>query len=1578
MYSDDDQLDRANEAAKAELGGSKIDAAACTQIKTVTPVIELSAPWLVRGADGNPREAVVVTMRVDVDHPEIEYEAQLAISRSAAGIQLLVGEVEAFSAGELAHYSDKHKITVSEVVVVATAKGTLDGSYQLALEVEPTTATNIRVAGPAHETIEVVTINRVTPVLQPDAPTLWYDPSGTKTHHVILNVGLEQSNRTGGWGGTATVARSAPLATFHQRSDGSDSGFLGADQSRALDARELADQGRVFCLQARQPGEMTVSLTLTEPDPADPRVEVAGPATTTISVREVNRVTPTLTVERSLLLLEADGTQAQPSVMSLGLSQTKPDIGIEGCCCRLRRGDRCVEIYVDGAPQFGDSHELVIEAAALDGEAIMAVSMQGQSDGMVDFRFAVDDLGRDDIVVVGPAAVTVEVATINEVTPSLELAEPTLWHDSTGRLLQPVGVTLGISQSNEAIPYEGGATMIRDCPLASLHSQSDGRTEDGWSGGDEVPLVTAELLQGREAYLLATGTGSLTVSLALSASDNPRIRVRGPAVLQIAVLPLNRVTPCITVDENLLLLEPGGEPTNAAALCLQVRQTAPGDPLPGKCYLSRSGKNIAIYQGEHSLFGDADQLVAEVPAASLSPGSHVDLQLRGNADGQAELGFTIDDPNLPGTVIDGESSVTVEVATINVVTPVLVPDSPTLWHDPDGQQRQFIGAMLRVTQSNPAFPYTGTTTLTRSGPLASLHTRAEDPGEDAFGAGEALESAADALLAEASNVLLTAVGVGELALTLGLSASDDPRIRVADPVTTVVSVRELNRVTANIEVEYTVLPRARAIGGRRTDLVRAEVWITQTQPGVGYTGGLHIERSNDKLRAYVTADGTGAEQFGARNTFDIANDAVGGGQRLVMYLEGADSGTVSLTVKPQALGLPNVREADAVTIPMAVVDLVLELHRDVEPPDRGAMPSPDKVTVGGLVAVQNPEGQRGRRRLRIPKPSADLWAVGPDYEVLVSVGAAHGAIALFDQAAGGVARGLPVRLGVADFAAGPLDLWIEGQAPSGGWRDIELDIGLDRPPGGLAKAVKHGGDRACITVFEVSELTPTAAQRQYINLDVDHDHHPAHGRAYRAQATLTPALEGVAVMFKLLPDPNNRAGLPDGLRHQDPHAPVRAATDATGVARGELLLSRYGGDVFEIGAYLEQDAAAGALHPTKSAPLTVWRAIDYQIYCMARFGGGDFRDRIDEAAMKTVFSNRFVELRSMGADIALAYDRNVPLAGIDEWVRRALGGPYPSRTVGLAFIDSILADPRTEDVQLGGVIGAAISHYPLPSGAWFDLTQQIRWLDSGFQPCYQVTGGVQGALQDIPQAQAPAAYVPAALGPGEFHVDLTAAFGPIDFELKVRLIRQDTNVVEEVPITMPSAAPQLHVAPIPLGYIVDPSNWFVSLQVAVSPGWHLVPLARVGIVPANDQFQLNIDLQTLPPDNTYDVQLRLVSYPSDCFKGVQCGVNTAVALRTVETTMVGQENATAQQIAQHEIGHFLGLGSREVVDGSVNHNFYDNPGIGPHCNSGPDTCVMRHDLTNPPNTEFCAVCDDLVRARDLSNPRASAEVPFPG
>ena len=1533
-----EQLKNASADVQEQLGGQRVDEVPCEVVKTVRPVVVVGAPRILRNPDGSTPNPVSVTLRIDADRPEISYSGTATVIRSHARVQLFTGEHVAFGGASLQMQIPLVDLTVSQSLTVR-ARGVEDGMCRITLALEDPGEAQINVLPPASQDIEVVTINEVTPTLNVGGPTLWYDPSSTKTQLVTLSLSLAQSNPAVPYSGTTTLGRSAARATVHQQANAEDAGVLGGGSSRELDTSGLLGQTVTLYLKAQQAGDVTFTLTLA--DPGDARIRVLGPATQTLTVREVNRVGPELTVDGQQLLREPDGSPCGEVALHLRVRQTVPEIGYTGTCW-LRRSHAHVEVYHEDRAMFGGSDELAINASSFNSDTVVTLAMRGQADGDVQLEFVLDDPNRDDTVVLGPSTATVNVVTINEVTPTLNVGGPTLWYDPSSTKTQLVTLSLSLAQSNPAVPYSGTTTLGRSAARATVHQQANAEDAGVLGGGSSRELDTSGLLgQTVTLYLKAQQAGDVTFTLTLADPGDARIRVLGPATQTLTVREVNRVGPELTVDGQQLLREPDGSPCGEVALHLRVRQTVPEIGYTGTCWLRRSHAHVEVYHEDRAMFGGSDELA--INASSFNSDTVVTLAMRGQADGDVQLEFVLDDPNRNDTVVLDPSTATVNVATINEVTPSLVFASPSLWHDPAGTKRHIITATIHIAQSNASIPYQGATSLTRSGLLASIHAQADGSDQDAFSANDALSLATNALLANAATAYVRALGPGDLTLTLALSDPNDPRIRVLGPVTQTIPVRELNVVTPHIDVEYRVVPVTRTLAPHQTSLVRAEVWITQTQAGVGYTGHLRVRRGNGNLRAYSAADGSGGELFGGANHFDVSNNRINTGQHFVFYLAGSTAGAVSLGVEVENVNLPEVREAGPATVAMSVVELTLELHRDAASPAPGAMSTQDKITTGGLVMVQSADGHRGRLRLSIPAPSPDIWSVGAaDYEVVVSVEAAHGAIELFGhptQGAIGAGLGLPVRLRADDFQNGAVDLWIQGRTHTQAWREIKVDIGLDRGPGGLAKAIKRNGDWACVTVFEVTQLTPTAPARQYINLDTDHTNHPEHGRRYRSQATLAPALDNVAVMFKLVAGQHNKANLPPNQRSDDPNTPVRALTNNHGVAQADLLLSRYGGDVFQIGAYLEEDATAGNAHPVVSSALTVWRKIYYVLYCMARTGLGDFSNRIDENGVQTEFQAAFVEIERTGALHALANDRQVVFANFAAWANLRMPGPHPNRTVALGFIDSLLNGPMTDNVQLAGLAGGAIFQSPVSVGRWYDLSLQANWLDGGFAPQIRTAAVAPGAWHPRVIAQAGGG----SAGPGQcqLRVDLRAEAGNVDSELTVRVINTITNLPEQQTWSLNNVAAAVHSSAVINGYTIDPANWFVSLNVrtpgAAAGAWQPLPLNHIGVAAVNDDFRLELDLRSLSNANTYDVELRVRSYSSQDFKGAQNGVSTVVALREVERAMVGQEDATARQIVQHEIGHYLGLGSRELFDGSNNNNYYDNPGIGPHCNHGPDT-----------------------------------------
>src|SRR5262249_32107640 len=103
---------------------------------------------------------------------------------------------------------------------------------------------------------------------------------------------------------------------------------------------------------------------------------------------------------------------------------------------------------------------------------------------------------------------------------------------------------------------------------------------------------------------------------------------------------------------------------------------------------------------------------------------------------------------------------------------------------------------------------------------------------------------------------------------------------------------------------------------------------------------------------------------------------------------------------------------------------------------------------------------------------------------------------------------------------------------------------------------------------------------------------PTKGRKIKVVATLTEKLENVTLHFMLAEDANNRkkdhwgnnlpaswkwGTLDPKLKHKDKKdrkdlIHVSANTNASGVAETQaLVLSRFGGDKFKLGAYIDQD-----------------------------------------------------------------------------------------------------------------------------------------------------------------------------------------------------------------------------------------------------------------------------------------------------------------------------------------------------------------------------------------------------------------------
>lgn len=374
-----------------------------------------------------------------------------------------------------------------------------------------------------------------------------------------------------------------------------------------------------------------------------------------------------------------------------------------------------------------------------------------------------------------------------------------------------------------------------------------------------------------------------------------------------------------------------------------------------------------------------------------------------------------------------------------------------------------------------------------------------------------------------------------------------------------------------------------------------------------------------------------------------------------------------LTLEPSGDGHVIVRPPATKDMAVAELDLrlhrhdksaieALEVDPDVDPiasyhtalknkalPDQKEMTAAEKVVPGRLLHAQI-GGNHGRARLLLKKLAADQWPAGSDdYEIVLTQealndsGDAAGSIKLFDKEAEGVEQALPLKLKVKDLKAKDAEYWVEGAACSNGAHSVVLDAGLDRPDGidPVAKEAKRFGDWARFTVVRIDkdklklDYTASAGQpvawdepakRYFINFKADPE-----GRKIKLKGALTEKIAGVTVHFMLAPDKDNMktanwgVDLPSTWKWKDVDAAVKhtdktdrkkllhlsAQTDDKGeLTISGLQLSRFGGDVFHLAAYVDQDPHLSKFvdgHPDLGTrkpvmvdkAITVWRKFWY-------------------------------------------------------------------------------------------------------------------------------------------------------------------------------------------------------------------------------------------------------------------------------------------------------------------------------------------------------------------------------------------------
>ena len=553
-----------------------------------------------------------------------------------------------------------------------------------------------------------------------------------------------------------------------------------------------------------------------------------------------------------------------------------------------------------------------------------------------------------------------------------------------------------------------------------------------------------------------------------------------------------------------------------------------------------------------------------------------------------------------------------------------------------------------MEEDHPEVPYTGSGKLKRSNSGIEAYFDEECKLPVSFGSDDTA-TLSNIQLKQPQKQRLYAkgksTGATELILSLddqgdsddvGAGDQDIVTVEVGEPAHEEVDVKELNVVTPHLEVEYKVVLLEKNLAqfqdGKEDKIFAAptyiQVHLTETKPNLAYKKGGYVKCDPPNADVYLDKECTKKLE----PTTALTNDQLTK-SKLKLYLKGTKAGKFDLTLELEKTTDKFIKLAKPAKEEMGVVDLDMELHQynTANPPAQVAMSGIGKAKIGRLLHIQNTDKEHARAKMVIKKLNPGHWPDGCDsYKAIISVTTKSGDVGVFDAEEAGTAKAFPIQISKSDLDKADQTYWIEGKKNSKGFRELRIDLGLDRSPGGLSKEIKRNGDWARFTVVQLEKIAPeeqfdkpsaeynSDKYRVYINLKAD----PV-GRNIKIKTKLTEKLQGIRIHFMLAPDKDNGKAanygqdLPatwnaigDDLKHKDKANKADtlhlwAQTDADGVAEKELTLSRFGGDIFYASAYVSQDAhLAGYIHgdathgkkkPIMSKKIGVWRKIWYQI-----------------------------------------------------------------------------------------------------------------------------------------------------------------------------------------------------------------------------------------------------------------------------------------------------------------------------------------------------------------------------------------------
>ncbi|MFY0570037.1 hypothetical protein ACN28E_40280 [Archangium lansingense] len=421
-------------------------------------------------------------------------------------------------------------------------KRKLDEANQHAEEQAPTTDSKNRC-------MEEDFINDVTPAIQVRTTPGWYD-SADITHSTPAQVvlSMRETRPALPYRGSGVVTVTAGNAALFSDPECTSPALQAYGRDELLAGAPLYVRGNAV-------GDVDLQLTLTPS--GDAQIVVHGPATATVTVQEVNIVTPHVQLVESIGWLLADKGHAAPACIEAWYTESTGAPPYQGRAELLFDAQK-LEFFEDEGCTTPANTKLPNGTTEGNKKRLFVRGKEVASHAL---RLKLDDSGTPRVRVLEGQDVALEVKQAKLVKPCLEAEYQALLvphrllpHEGTLKSAYPTPpsrLELTLEQDQPGITYGGGATLSFSSDVELFTDEAGDKPVQGFDGKKLV--LDRDLLAGGKKvtlYLRAKGAGPLEATLAPEATS----KLGALAQRSVFVAP-NAVLKLVAVQLELELYE---------------------------------------------------------------------------------------------------------------------------------------------------------------------------------------------------------------------------------------------------------------------------------------------------------------------------------------------------------------------------------------------------------------------------------------------------------------------------------------------------------------------------------------------------------------------------------------------------------------------------------------------------------------------------------------------------------------------------------------------------------------------------------------------------------------------------------------------------------------------------------------------------------------------------------------------------------------------------------------------------------------------------------------------------------------